>query len=108
MLRSIQATGRLISIVSAGCRKEGRVNDKEKKTSGRRTEEADCKKAEVEARITETQDQIQEETNIEIHEMVHAAHLTPEQLADVLAAFRKGSIPVNAMDMITEEETDHD
>ena len=49
-----------------------------------------------------------EETNIEIHEMVHAAHLTPEQLADVLAAFRKGSIPVNAMDMITEEETDHD
>ena len=54
-----------------------------------------AKKAEVEARITETQDQIQEETNIEIHEMVHAAHLTPEQLADVLAAFRKGSIPVN-------------
>lgn len=40
--------------------------------------------------------------------MVHAAHLTPEQLADVLAAFKKGSIPVNAMDMITEEETDHD
>ena len=39
--------------------------------------------------------------------MVHAAHLTPEQLADVLAAFRKGSIPVNAMDMITEEETDY-
>ena len=67
-----------------------------------------AKKAEVEARITETQDQIQEETNIEIHEMVHAAHLTPEQLADVLAAFRKGSIPVNAMDMITEEGTDHD
>lgn len=60
-----------------------------------------AKKAEVEARITETQDQIQEETNIEIHEMVHAAHLTPEQLADVLAAFRKGSIPVNAMDMLT-------
>ena len=67
-----------------------------------------AKKAEVEARITETQEQIQEETNIEIHEMVHAAHLTPEQLADVLAAFKKGSIPVNAMDMITEEETDHD
>ena len=66
-----------------------------------------AKKAEVEARITETQDQIQEETNIEIHEMVHAAHLTPEQLADVLAAFRN-NIPVNAMDMITEEETDHD
>ena len=51
-----------------------------------------AKKAEVEARITETQDQIQEETNIEIHEMVHAAHLTPEQLADVLAVFRKGNI----------------
>ena len=45
-----------------------------------------AKKAEVEARITETQEQIQEETNIEIHGMVHAAPLTPEQLADVLVA----------------------
>ena len=66
-----------------------------------------AKKAEVEARIIETQDHITEETNTEIHEMVHAAHLTPEQLAEVLAAFKKGGIPGNMM-IMDEEETDHD
>ena len=65
-----------------------------------------AKKEEVEARIIETQDQITEATNTEIQEMVHAANLTPEQLAEVLAAFRKGGIP--SIKMIAEEEEDHD
>ena len=65
-----------------------------------------AKKEEVEARIIETQDQITEATNTEIQEMVHAAKLTPEQLAEVLAAFRKGGI--SSIKMIAEEEEDHD
>ena len=66
------------------------------------------KKDEVDARILELQELIQEETNTEIHEMVHAAHLTPEQLAEVLAAFKKGIQPSEMTKMITREETDHD
>ena len=65
-----------------------------------------AKKEEVEARIIETQDLITEATNTEIQEMVQAAQLTPEQLADALAAYRKGGF--QAMKKIAEEETDHD
>ena len=39
--------------------------------------------------------------------MVHAAHLTPEQLAEVLATFKKGGISGNMM-IMDEEETDPD
>ena len=53
------------------------------------------KQEEVAARIRETQDQITEETNTEIHEMVHKANITPEQLAEILTAFKGGANPGN-------------
>ena len=62
-----------------------------------------AKKAEIDEKIRETEEQITEETNTEIHEMVHAANLTPEQLAKVLAALKGGAVPGN---MNTETEAD--
>lgn len=63
-----------------------------------------AKQAEVEQRIKETQEQITEETNTEIHEMVHAAHLTPEQLAGVLAALKSGAVSGNITETMADEE----
>ena len=64
-----------------------------------------AKKTEIDEKIRETEEQITEETNTEIHEMVHAANLTPEQLAEVLAALKKGAIPGN-VNITTEEQED--
>ena len=67
------------------------------------------KQEEVAARIREMQEQITEETNTEIHEMVHKANITPEQLADILAAFRDGANPGNmSKTMADEEDRDHE
>ena len=67
------------------------------------------KQEEVAARIRETQDQITEETNTEIHEMVHKANITPEQLAEILAAFKGGANPGNmSYTMADEEEKDQE
>ena len=63
---------------------------------------------EIAAKIRETQEQIVEETNTEIHEIVHAANLTPEQLAEVLQLYKKGTIPGNIEEIMTgEEEKSH-
>ena len=66
-----------------------------------------AKKEEIEVKIIETQDQLKEVTNTEIHEMVHAANLTPEQLAEVLKNINKSNNPGNMM-IIGEEEMDCD
>ena len=67
------------------------------------------KQEEVAARIRETQDQITEETNTEIHEMVHKANITPEQLAEILAAFKGSANPGNmSYTMADEEANDHE
>lgn len=63
-----------------------------------------AKQTEVEQRIKETQNQITEETNTEIHEMVHAAQLTPEQLAEILAAVKNGAHPGNLRETMADEE----
>ena len=62
------------------------------------------KQAEIETKIRETQDQIVEETNTEIHEMVHAAKITPEQLAEILKAVKNGANPGNMSETMTDEE----
>ena len=68
-----------------------------------------AKKAEVDEKIRETEDQITEETNTEIHEMVHKAKITPEQLAEILAAFKGSANPGNmSYTMADEEEKDHE
>ena len=62
------------------------------------------KQEEVAAKIRETQDQITEETNTEIHEMVHAAKISPEQLVEILAAFKSGAHPGNMSETMADEE----
>ena len=68
-----------------------------------------AKKAEVDEKIRETEEQITEDTNTEIHEMVHAANLTPEQLAEVLAALKNGAVPgiMNLQAETNEEDENH-
>ena len=67
-----------------------------------------AKQTEVEQKIQETQNQITEETNTEIHEMVRAAHLTPEQLAEILAAVKNGAHPGNLNQIEADEEDKED
>ena len=63
---------------------------------------------EIAAKIQETQEQIVEETNAEIHEIVHAANLTPEQLAEFLQLYKNGTVPGNIENIMTgEEEKSH-
>lgn len=62
------------------------------------------KQEEIETKIRETQDQIMEETNTEIHEMAHAAKITPEQLAEILKAVKNGANPGNMSETTTDEE----
>ena len=47
-------------------------------------EKARRKRDEWDSRMKEWDQKYQEQENAEIHEMVHAARLTPEQLAEVL------------------------
>ena len=67
------------------------------------------KQEEVAQKIRETQDQIMEETNTEIHEMVHKAKISPEQLAEILVAFKGGANPGSMnKTMASEEEKEHE
>lgn len=52
-------------------------------------------RAEIESKIKETEDLIVEETNTEIHEIVHKANVTPEQLAEILKTLGKNEVPGN-------------
>ena len=71
-------------------------------------EKARKKRDDWEAKVKDLERKYNEAEKVFVYGIFQTANLTPEQLADVLAAFRKSSIPVNAMDMITEDETDHD
>lgn len=62
-------------------------------------------KTEIEIRIQETEQQILEETNTEIHELVHKANVTPEQLAEILKALKSNAVPGNFPVTENREET---
>lgn len=50
-----------------------------------------------------------EEENSEIHEMVHAANLTPYQLSELLKMFAEDFAPKpKTIQSVTEEETTHE
>lgn len=51
------------------------------------------KKAEWEAKVVDLEKKYREVENSEIHEMVHAANLTPDQLAELLSMFATEMIP---------------
>ena len=69
------------------------------------------KKAEWETRVKELERRYQQEENTEIHEMVHAANLTPDQLSQLLKRFAEQPLPnPDWMESLTdkEESTDED
>ena len=67
------------------------------------------KKAEWETRVKELERRYQQEENTDIHEMVHAANLTPDQLSQLLKRFAEQPLPdPDWMESLTgkEESTD--
>ena len=67
------------------------------------------KKAEWDSRVKDLERRYREEENSEIHEMVHAANLTPDQLSELLKIFAEDSAPKpETIQSVTEEETTHE
>lgn len=66
---------------------------------------ARTKRAEWDAKVKDLERRYREEENSEIHDMVHAANLTPDQLQELLQLFAVNPAPkpeiINSM---TEEE----
>ena len=64
-------------------------------------EKARKKRTEWEAKVKDLERRYREEENAEIHDMVHAANLNPEQLSELLRMFAADMVPkpetVNAM-----------
>ena len=51
------------------------------------------KKAEWDAKVKDLERRYREEENSEIHEMVHAANLNPNQLSELLRMFAADMVP---------------
>lgn len=68
------------------------------------------KKAEWEAKVVDLEKKYREVENSEIHEMVHAANLTPDQLAELLSMFATEMIPkAETINSVSEtEETEYE
>ena len=64
-------------------------------------EKARRKRAEWDAKVKDLERRYREEENSEIHELVHAANLTPDQLSELLRMFAADMVPkpetINAM-----------
>lgn len=75
---------------------------------GAELEKARKKLADWDARVKDLERRYKEEENSEIHEMVHAANLTPDQLSELLRMFAADMTPkpetINAMNK--EEQQD--
>ena len=67
------------------------------------------KKTEWETRVKELERRYQQEENTEIHEMVHAANLTPDQLSQLLKRFAEQPLPdPDWMESLTDKEESTD
>lgn len=72
-------------------------------------EKARRKKAEWDGKVKDLERRFREEENSEIHDMVHAANLTPDQLAELLSMFAADAAPKpEVINTITEEEPAHE
>ena len=60
---------------------------------GAELEKARKKQAEWTARVKDLERRYQEEENTEIHDMVHAANLSPKQLSELLQMFASDMVP---------------
>ncbi|MGN0265527.1 MAG: DUF4315 family protein [Oliverpabstia sp.] len=68
-------------------------------------ERARKKRDEWDAKVKELDRKYREEENSEIHDMVHAANLTPEQLAEIIRLANAGNVnPENLQRMNGTEE----
>ena len=56
-------------------------------------EKARRKRAEWDAKVKDLERRYREEENSEIHELVHAANLTPDQLSELLSMFAGDMVP---------------
>ena len=56
-------------------------------------EKARRKRAEWDAKVKDLERRYREEENSEIHELVHAANLTPDQLSELLRMFAADMFP---------------
>ena len=61
--------------------------------SGADLEKARRKRAEWDAKVKDLERRYREEENSEIHELVHAANLTPDQLSELLRMFAADMVP---------------
>ena len=67
------------------------------------------KKAEWDSRVKDLERRYREEENSEIHEMVHAANLNPEQLSELLRMFAADMAPKpDTINTMNEEETQNE
>ena len=89
-------------------RKERFMDDTKLKKLGAELEKARVRQAEWTAKVKELERKYKEVENTCIHDMVHAADLTPEELAVII---RKASVSMpdrDAEDVIREAEKDED
>ena len=72
-------------------------------------EKARKKRAEWDAKVKDLERRYREEENSEIHEMVHAANLNPEQLSELLRMFAADMAPKpDTINTMNEEEAQHE
>ncbi len=71
---------------------------------GAELEKARKKQAEWTSRVKDLERKYREVENSEIQEMVHAANLTPDQLAELLRMFAEDVVPKPAVINTTSEE----
>ena len=68
-------------------------------------EKARRKRAEWDAKVKDLERRYREEENSEIHELVHAANLNPDQLSELLRMFAEDMVPKpKTINSMNEEE----
>lgn len=75
---------------------------------GAELEKARKKQADWTARVKDLEQRYREEENTEIHDMVHAANLTPAQLSELLQMFQSEPVPQPEMIHSMNEEEKRD
>lgn len=71
---------------------------------GEELEKARVKYAEWGRRVKDLEERYSEEENSVIHTMVHAANLTPEQLAQIIAMATQGNVGTYPEGMVSKNE----
>src|SRR5574344_1355595 len=106
MLRLKQVTANSIFTASAESEiKEDILLGAKLDKIGADLEKARRKRAEWDARVKDLERRYREEENSEIHEMVHAANLTPDQLSELLRMFAADMAPKpETINALNEEE----